>query len=360
MKKVSALILSLLFIMSSITSFNAISLVDEFTYVDPLEVDDQVKYDLRKYYQDTTGMESQTLNDIKATQEVIQYKEDNIPYYYLFYPTKFSTPNIIDKPIYRLIGPSKLYYEKSYTTDLLFDTGMCVYVGNPYTTEFDETNKFASLDYVLKNIPKSIEKLENFYGTDNVGKVLNVEPDSINLYEDLFKETYKIEELAFYNEFSVENSNLVVIRAEENIDDNNEYSYAYIDDIVIFGVDKGAKPFKTQYGVYNTSTNEFVDLVDAVENDYYPELKEQIISMGIAKRIGDIDNDQNVNILDASKIQKCLAKINTYPAFDEIQTNLVGVQEENIKYISDFNLDKSRDIMDATAIQKTLAGIKIK
>ncbi len=76
-----------------------------------------------------------------------------------------------------------------------------------------------------------------------------------------------------------------------------------------------------------------------------------------SQRIGDVNYDDELNIKDATLIQKNLAGLST------IWNNLIeGLdvfsQEEPLpRYIGDFNRDGNMNIKDATAIQKHLAGI---
>ncbi|MBR3971641.1 MAG: leucine-rich repeat protein, partial [Ruminococcus sp.] len=60
--------------------------------------------------------------------------------------------------------------------------------------------------------------------------------------------------------------------------------------------------------------------------------------------LGDVDMDENINVKDATAIQKYLASIQDY-------------QPDAIELLMDFNKDGNVNIKDATAIQKRIAGI---
>ncbi len=82
---------------------------------------------------------------------------------------------------------------------------------------------------------------------------------------------------------------------------------------------------------------------------------EEILDLISNSRIGDVNYDDEVNIKDATLIQKHIAELDT------IQNDYIGYStyyEGNPRYMSDFNRDGERNVKDATAIQKYIAGLE--
>ncbi len=72
----------------------------------------------------------------------------------------------------------------------------------------------------------------------------------------------------------------------------------------------------------------------------------------IGRRIGDTNDDNEINIKDATLIQKSLTGLEEIP-YDEY-----GPYGKKKGFISDFNRDGERNVKDATAIQKHIAGLE--
>ncbi len=82
----------------------------------------------------------------------------------------------------------------------------------------------------------------------------------------------------------------------------------------------------------------------------------------VGYRIGDADFNRELNVKDATFIQKCLAGLQNFPDRDDVWGNCETpgfghLSYEYTDYISDFNRDGKRDIRDATAIQKHITGL---
>ncbi len=82
---------------------------------------------------------------------------------------------------------------------------------------------------------------------------------------------------------------------------------------------------------------------------------------GLGQLLGDVDKDRILTIKDATRIQKCIAGIDSFTYEDEIR----GIPEiwgdshdEYVRFLSDFNDDDERNIKDVTAIQKHIAGLE--
>ncbi|MBQ2943351.1 MAG: dockerin type I repeat-containing protein [Ruminococcus sp.] len=114
------------------------------------------------------------------------------------------------------------------------------------------------------------------------------------------------------------------------------------------------------YYVIDYKTNDVTPLIDAVnasKDEYYQFFTDS----GYEKitRIGDLNGDNNLDIKDATLIQKCLAGVEEFDAYNDM---VLGFLEKHHgkweRYISDFNRDGVRNVKDATAIQKYIAGLE--
>lgn len=71
--------------------------------------------------------------------------------------------------------------------------------------------------------------------------------------------------------------------------------------------------------------------------------------------LGDIDGDDEITVIDATIIQRCDIRIQSFPEDDEIYAG--GDFENTLKYYSDFNRDGERDILDATCVMRYSVGL---
>ena len=117
----------------------------------------------------------------------------------------------------------------------------------------------------------------------------------------------------------------------------------------------GLSPFRTGLGVYIPKTDTFIEL----DNDHMeeittlcPDFVKVIEENKIGALVGDFYEDDKINILDATNIQRELAQLylgsgSSY-GFMAVRS---GSQEFTI---ADFDRDGAVTVMDATAIQKYL------
>ncbi|MDO5124159.1 MAG: dockerin type I repeat-containing protein [Eubacteriales bacterium] len=113
------------------------------------------------------------------------------------------------------------------------------------------------------------------------------------------------------------------------------------------------------YYVVDMETKEVTALADAINaspDEYMPFFTDS--GYDRITRIGDLNGDKNLDIKDATLIQKCLARLDTFDSYDDM---LCGFPNKDhgkwSHYISDFNRDCKRNIKDATAIQQYIAGM---
>ena len=112
-------------------------------------------------------------------------------------------------------------------------------------------------------------------------------------------------------------------------------------------------PFAFGYAVYDVQADEFISIQN-VDFEEYDGLVDALDENKIGVPMGDADGDYRLTILDATFIQRALAKLCEFSYRDEIYVPLDGVL---IKHITDFNKDGYRNILDATTIQLKLAQV---
>ncbi len=104
------------------------------------------------------------------------------------------------------------------------------------------------------------------------------------------------------------------------------------------------------YYIYVPALDELYTLSEALSSENVIDAEVAFEHMGNrAVRIGDADGNGELNVRDATSIQKALAGIGNSVTFGEKHTN----------HIFDFNLDNSVNVKDATAIQKSIAGLDV-
>ncbi|MBQ3265413.1 MAG: dockerin type I repeat-containing protein [Ruminococcus sp.] len=114
------------------------------------------------------------------------------------------------------------------------------------------------------------------------------------------------------------------------------------------------KPFQTGYGVYDVKNDKFVDAVytDPAQYDGFTKVTKEVLTGG--RLLGDLDGDNDISIIDATIIQRCEAKIRSYPEDDAFY--LTADFGATVHYYSDFDRDGERDVTDATKLQRYLVN----
>lgn len=136
--------------------------------------------------------------------------------------------------------------------------------------------------------------------------------------------------------------------------------YAVLGDRVITQ-NSGYVPFILGYGVYDVKADTFTDLGKAYGDNRYEGLQEAFEALNVGMKIGDMNNDNEVNIKDATMIQKSLACLTDFPEFDNIaegRGNAFLGDTPQLSYLSDVNRNGRRDIGDATAVQRIAAKMQ--
>lgn len=182
--------------------------------------------------------------------------------------------------------------------------------------------------------------------------------DSEYLYEDAFVEQYvsdtetpwEYKEVYYYYGDS-NNVEWCLVYATASSKATGVAVYLKFADFVLVSSDI-IRPFILKYAVYDVEKNRFFDLVDIYDDvsnydgliDVLRTLKESVI-------LGDTDDDNIITVIDATKIQRDIAQLETlYDHYSDRR----GVRGR----FSDYNNDGETTIIDATAIQKMLAGLE--
>ncbi len=201
-------------------------------------------------------------------------------------------------------------------------------------------------------------------------------------YYDKFVEQYKYipdtyEELySYYSDENSEEPEWTLVYSFTEIFDMSDQRYgASIEDILIFGISYGDKS-ASRYLVYVTALDEFlrVDARDeALILENCPDFVETMKAEKYCVLRGDINDDFEVDILDATYIQRIVAeyqdKVNVRSKLfsEERSWKYVGSifcvhtyegERWNNTYISDYDYDGETTILDATAIQMKLAKVE--
>ena len=138
-------------------------------------------------------------------------------------------------------------------------------------------------------------------------------------------------------------------RAEMNIDEADFYgNYVIRSHAEYF-------PEVTKYYIYIPDSNTIFSLRQAYNSR--PDEISNIFTQGTTgELIGDVNYDRELNIKDATLIQKEIAKIQYIEDNFILYSPFVDTTDMP-KFIGDYNRDGKMNIRDATAIQKYLAGI---
>ena len=147
------------------------------------------------------------------------------------------------------------------------------------------------------------------------------------------------------------------------------YHYAVFGNKLIRG-NTESLPFKLGYGVYDVKSGAFYDLIDAwdmnlnhlrdvwddiVPCDYYDP--DHNAAENAMYTIGDADVDGEVTILDATRIQRCLAELDENPWQDFAAAGSEFIRGADIAGATDYDRDGDTTVMDATRIQRGIAEL---
>lgn len=169
--------------------------------------------------------------------------------------------------------------------------------------------------------------------------------------EDIFYNDYIYEEI-YYHRDNNNNIDWVLVMAQTSPPPPANY-YCVFDDMI--SLSGASYPFEVLYAVYDVFKGIFIDICDLESFDVYEGLRGQIYALDFLFPIGDADRDKELTILDATYIQRVLAKLEIQPKDD--LTSYFSVTNDKLNYLSDIDGDGNRTIIDATAIQMKLAKL---
>ncbi len=115
--------------------------------------------------------------------------------------------------------------------------------------------------------------------------------------------------------------------------------------------------FKYGYAVYDTKEDKFYDIFDVRDTlDKYKNLEKYlaVYCEEDVDIVGDCDTDGKLTILDATKIQRVVAKLDELSTRDEYYP----LVDQKCGYMSDVDNDGIISVMDATAIRLKLAQLE--
>ncbi|MDD5923277.1 MAG: phage tail tip lysozyme [Clostridia bacterium] len=216
---------------------------------------------------------------------------------------------------------ANIYYESAFSTSALGDSGtsygICQWHKGRYTA--------------LKNFCKA-----NYY-------------DYKSLKGQLYYLKYELE--TSYN-YILENIKYKIENSAQGAYDAGYYwcyNYEIPSDRAYYAVERG---YAAQYGYWEKYRN--ANESQSVQNIFDPDV---VISLGVdiielddrnLPTLGDINDDNKVDMLDVTMLQKILADLFSFSEYGELS-----------KLNSDINADGQTDLYDVVMIQRKIAGLKV-
>ncbi len=270
--------------------------------------------------------------------------------------TKGYSPNATEMPSWPDIGAARKelneYYDNWFKTKIepvIFEN-----------IDYEEINIYQNIIIVRVKV-KDVYSIVNHDIVSSVDYFENgiVENEAIEYgYIEQFFEHYPNSEQAFAsNELLYDE----IGELDVDVDDAIDYviifaHYAIAPDAMDSGVigdrliitPQLYAPFRFGYALYDVENDEFVPFSETIVDDY-PFLPEYMDMYKIGTPFGDADCDQQLTIMDATKIQRILAQLDDYLRVNN------EIHYYELEDICDVNRDGSLDIIDATVIQLKLA-----
>ena len=236
---------------------------------------------------------------------------------------------------------------------------------NKVEVELNSISKYSPMIFLSLKV-EDIEKLAQIACIDSI-EYESVEPekppvdDEIkNLYEDKFVSKYNCKEY-YYDELYHHKT------------DDGQIDWALVEADLYAGLPVAVKqlvfgrvitysykamPFSFGYAIYDVKADEFVPLASHNDLTKYYGLEDALNEIKLGNPLGDADYDGELSVLDATYIQRVLAKLCDFENTDYVGGYSVdGAFEIGFSYISDIDMNGERNILDATAIQLKIAKI---
>lgn len=212
------------------------------------------------------------------------------------------------------------------------------------------------VEFIIANVEKeNVTELAKLDIVEQLDCILDEEPDDIgleNVYYDSFlkwaKENNKMP--IYYEDFTYNElyyhktdgiTDWALVKASFNVEESPKEVELSIGNAGGRKIksDSIQNPFDTGYGIYDKSEDRFYSL-NEIANSYekYDGLIEALAKENVGFLSGDTDNNNVVDILDATNIQKW-------------SVEKIKLSEDQL-FASDVNNDLKVDVLDAVAIQK--------
>lgn len=138
-------------------------------------------------------------------------------------------------------------------------------------------------------------------------------------------------------------------------------SYGVFDELVVFAPE--SYPFTLGYGVYDVKADTFYSIDKAWDMDF-ADLHDVFVHLLSREpysvyHLGDADRDGELDIIDVTWIQRCLAGVTELEYDGTLFEHRSPMFGPKLTYLSDFDADGERDIRDAALIQRYLVGLSI-
>ncbi|MBR1534532.1 MAG: dockerin type I repeat-containing protein, partial [Ruminococcus sp.] len=194
--------------------------------------------------------------------------------------------------------------------------------------------------------------------------------EDLELVENVHRsDRYFYEEIGQYPaknpEWVLIRGGLIDLSAKNNI----QYQYATVGNKLL-RANVNSSPFKLGYGIYDIKTGVFYDILDAWDMNLN-NLRDVWDNLAPAEKysekdksaenamytIGDADGDGKVTILDATRIQRCIAELDENPWEKFAAAGSEFIRGVDIAGATDYDRDGSTTVMDATRIQRGIAEL---
>ena len=171
-----------------------------------------------------------------------------------------------------------------------------------------------------------------------------------------------------YSEENSEEPDWTLIYAVTDLTMHWEYYGVIVGNRAIYDQDLAGYSCSRHY-VYITELDKVIPLDNSGLDEileHCPELTETLDELNYGQLIGDINDDYKINIIDATYIQRKLAgyqdtvSVRVCPTFRRVEIGVdvrITVDNNQYEYVGDFNRDGDTTILDATAIQRKLAKL---
>lgn len=271
--------------------------------------------------------------------------------------TNYYGPNATQMPSWPDIGAARKELDEHYDNWFNEEIDAVVFKDIPY----EEISIFSGV-IIVSVRAGDIEKIVEHDIIREVSyfenHVLENEATTPYYLKQLFKHYPSTEEAYGYDELFYEEVGEVDI----DCDDAMDYAVIYahfaiapdaIDSGVIgdrfFWTPQLYTPFRFGYAIYDIENDKFIPVNEGMLTEY-PFASDIFDLLCVGSPFGDADCDNDLTVMDATTIQRCLAQLETFTN----KEYLLKYGNYPTDFRSDINLDGSVNVLDATEIQLRL------